>query len=214
MIDICRKLPLLALVLCAFAFAACQEADTADVTAVTPTETNAPSGLNIVYIRLDSLQTGYVSLAEELARLEDNARKAEENITKMAADLERDVRNLQNRAQQGLMTPKQMRQEEQRIGNRQQEIVQQRDIALGSVQQEQGQLLQTFSERLKEVLEELKEENGYDFILNEGNGSGLLMGDDAYDITGLVLERLNAEQSTEEEMIEVDTEDTEGELEQ
>ena len=42
-------------------------------------------------------------------------------------------------------------------------------------------------------LEELQAENGYDFILNQGQNSAVLITNDAYDITPLVLERLNAE---------------------
>jgi len=40
----------------------------------------------------------------------------------------------------------------------------------------------------------MQEENGYDFILNEGGGGGLLMANDAFDITEDVLKRLNAEE--------------------
>ncbi len=151
----------------------------------------ATSGLNIVYIRVDSLETGYTALADELKRLQDNATKAQENLQKKGSDLQKEVTAFQNKVQQGLIAPNQMQSEQARLGRKEQEILQQREIALGSIQQDQFELTQKFSEEVKAILEALRAENGYDFIFNEGGG-GLLMAADAHDITPLVLERLNA----------------------
>ena len=189
-----RILPTLLLVATALVFFSCQPQETASGTEAGSTATAAANGPSIVYVRLDSLQVGYEALAEEVARLEENVQKAQENIQGEMASLQREVQQLQNKAQQGLMTPNKIQSEQQRIGQKEQQIMQQREVAMASIQEDQMRLQQQFGERLKAILEAMQEENGYDFILNEGGGGGLLMGNDAFDITMDVLKRLNAEE--------------------
>ncbi|MBC6995485.1 OmpH family outer membrane protein [Neolewinella lacunae] len=183
------------LVACALIFLGCQPQDKGGATA-TPASENAGSGMNIVFIRLDSLQTGYTELAGELKRLEDNAMLAQENIQKQIAALEKEVRGLQNQVQQGLLAPNRVQAEQQRIAQREQQIAQQRDLALGSIQEDQMRLQAQFGDKVKAILETLREEKGYDYILNQSGGSAVLVADDAHDITDLVLERLNASPAT------------------
>lgn len=140
----------------------------------------------------DSLQTGYVALAKELERLEENFNMAQDNLGKEGAALQREVTGLQNRAQQGLLSPKQIQDEQQRIGRKEQELRQKQEIAMGSIQQEQLVLQEKFATQVRSILEDLKAENGYDYVLNQSAGSGVLIADPKHDITALVLERLNA----------------------
>jgi Skp family chaperone for outer membrane proteins len=192
-----RILPTFLLVATALVFFSCesQEAASGTETSTTASATTSGSGPSIVYVRLDSLQVGYNDLATELARLEGNVQKAQDNIQGEMASLQREVQQLQNQAQQGLLTPNKIQSEQQRIGQKEQRIMQQREVAMASIQEDQMRLQQQFGERLKAILETMKEENGYDFILNEGGGGGLLMANDAFDITDDVLVRLNAEES-------------------
>lgn len=152
----------------------------------------AATGPNIVFVRVDSLQTGYTELATELQRLEGNFRKAQENHQKRMSSFSQEVQRLQNQAQQGLLTPNKMQSEQQRLGRKEQEIAQQRDLALAAIQEDQVSLTNQFSVRVKEILEGMMEENGYDYILNEGGGGGVLLGNPAHDITDEVLAKLNA----------------------
>ena len=192
-----------ALVSATMLFTSCQPQENTATTSTEPTSSSAKTGaLNLVFIRLDSLQNGYTALAAELDRLETNLGEAQKNLEKKAKSLENEVRKFQNQAQQGLLTPNKIQSEQQRLGRKEQEIMQQRDIALGSIQEDQMRLQAEFGEKVKNILEELRDENGYDMIFNEGGGSGLIMGADALDITPLVLERLNASEETTPEETE------------
>lgn len=161
------------------------------------TTTSSPSaasndGPKIVFVRLDSLQNGYTELAGELERLQGNAIAADENIQKEMGKLQNEMKRIQNKIQRGEMTPKMIQNEQQRLGAKEQKIVQQRDMAMASIQEDQMRLQQQFGERVKNILEEIQEEKGYDYILNEGGGGGVLVARDSYDITDEVLARLNA----------------------
>ena len=194
MTDFARILPTPLLVLLALAFLGCQEGGDAGATnnAAPPPAAAGTTGLNIVFVKIDSLQAGYTEVAGELARLEENYNQAEKNIGASVQALQQEASKLQNQAQQGLLAPNKIQSEQQRLARREQEIMQQRDVALNSIQQDQLAIQQRFSERVKKVLEELQEEEGYDFILNQGQNSAVLITNDAYDITPAVLQRLNA----------------------
>ena len=180
----------LSLVVLTALFFSCESGAT--TTASTATTDTAKAGLSIVHIMSDSLQVGYVALAQELARLEDNFTKAQENLGKEGAALQKEVAGLQNRAQQGLLSPKQIQNEQQRIGRKEQELRQKQEIAMNSIQQEQLILQDKFATQVRAILEDLKAENGYDYVLNQSAGSGVLVADPKHDITPMVLERLNA----------------------
>ncbi|MEM6768998.1 MAG: OmpH family outer membrane protein [Bacteroidota bacterium] len=168
---------------------ACQPEAPATTDAAPAAKSDGP---NIVFVRVDSLQTGYTELAGELQRLEENFMKAQENHQSRMASFAKEVQRLQNQAQQGLLTPNKMQSEQQRLARKEQEIAQQRDLALASIQEDQLQLNAQFSERVKAILEDLMAENGYDYILNEGGTGGVLLGADKLDITDQVLAKLNA----------------------
>ncbi|CAH1001692.1 hypothetical protein LEM8419_02598 [Neolewinella maritima] len=195
MTDFARILPTTALVLVALGFFGCDNSAEGSAPASASSTTAAPradgAGLNIVFVKVDSLQAGYTVVADELGRLEENFNQAEQNHNKRVTAFQQEVQRLQNQVQQGLLAPNKIQSEQQRMARKEQEIMQQRDVALASIQEDQLRIQQDFSERVKEVLEQLQEENKYDFILNQGQNSAVLITNDAYDITPLVLERLN-----------------------
>jgi|AntRauTorckE5430_2_1112549.scaffolds.fasta_scaffold00432_4 Skp family chaperone for outer membrane proteins len=180
-----------ALLLTGLFLTGCQPQGTTTTTADEAT-TASTAGPSIVFVRLDSLQTGYTELAIELERLQGNVMAAEENIQAEMVKLQQDAQRVQNKVQRGEMTPNKIQQEQQRLGVAEQKIAQQRDIAMNSIQQDQMRLQQQFGERVKKILEAIQTEKGYDYILNEGGGSGVLVANDAFDITPEVLTRLNA----------------------
>jgi len=190
-----RILILSLLVVSALAFCGCQNRNGGESTAANPSSAANNAALKIVFVRLDSLQLGYTALATEMERLQENVDKADENIKGEMAKLQNEMQRIQNKIQRGEMTPKMIQQEQQRLGGKEQQIMQQREIAMASIQEDQMRLQQDFGKKVKDILETIQEEEGYDYILNEGGGSGVLVARDAFDITPRVLERLNAEET-------------------
>ena len=177
--------------LCVLTVIACQQTSTAPAAAPANASATAANP-KVVFVRIDSLQAGYTELATELARLEGNYETAQANHEKRVRAFTGEVQKLQNQAQQGLLTPNKMQAEQERLGRKEQEIQQQLQIAVNAIQQDQAVLQNQFGVRVKEILEEMMVENDYDYILNEGGGSGVLLGNDKFDITPAVLEKLNA----------------------
>jgi outer membrane protein len=57
---------------------------------------------------------------------------------------------------------------------------------------ETQQLNQKLQEDVKELLSQLRTENSYDYVLSYGSGSGVLMVNEALDITQKLVDLLNA----------------------
>ncbi len=187
----------LVLVVLGLVFSGCdQKTDTAAAPATATGAAAATDGPRIVFVRADSLQRGYTAIATELTRLQGNAEKAEANIAQRVRALEQEVAGLQNKVQQGLLAPNKIQSEQQRIGRKEQEIMQQRDVTMRSLQEDQMRVQTKFEDDVKAVLEEIQAERNYDYILNQGPGTGVLISNDALDITAEVLKRLNAADAT------------------
>jgi len=180
----------------------------------TATSTTSTAKGNIVFIRLDSITVQYAELKTKLDALEEKAAIAEKAQNDRVAVFQKDVANLQRRAQSGQMAPKQIGQEQERLAGREQTLMQDAQRVRQELEVEQYQLMGEYEENLKKVLEEVQAEFGYDYILSYGAGTGVLMVDDKNDITEEVAKRVNLipmdgelDSATEEETEETETEE-------
>lgn len=145
----------------------------------------------IVFIRLDSLTSQYGALKEKSEALEARAAAADKGQNERVTAFQRDVQNLQRRMNSGQMAPKQMGIEQERLAGREQALMQEADRLRQELQLENLRLSAELEENLLAVLEEIQAEFGYDYILSYGAGTGVLMVNDAHDITPEVVKRIN-----------------------
>lgn len=135
------------------------------------------------------LQTARQQLEQELSQLEAQADSA---LAPMQAEFQAAAQEFQQ--QQGMMTAERRQQRQQALGQMQQELQQagaqweQRAAAI------QSRVLGPALERINRVIEELRAENGYTFVLDAAAG-GVVAADPALDITAEVLQRLQASDS-------------------
>lgn len=146
---------------------------------------------NIVFIRLDSLTSQYTSLSEKTKVLETRAIEADKGQNERVNAFQRDVQNFQSRAGSGRMSPKDIGIEQERLGGREQALMQEAERLRQELQLEQMKLSAEFEENLLKVLDDIQAEFNYDYILSYGNGTGVLMVNDKNDITPEVAKRLN-----------------------
>lgn len=151
---------------------------------------NLPS--NVVFIRLDSLSNQYTAFKELMTILETKANAADQGQNQRVAAFQRDVQNLQRRAQSGQMAPKEIGSEQERLAGREQALMQEAERLRQELQLEQVKIMGEFEENLQTVLEAVQAEFKYDYILSYGAGTGVLMANEKLDITPEVAKRLNA----------------------
>ena len=152
------------------------------------TETAA---LNVVYVREDTLLNQFKDFHEKMETLNNKKQQADASLQSRGRALEKEVAGIQAKIQQGLLTPNQIATEEQRIAQKQQSLMQESDKIAQEIMSETQTLNNELQDKVKAVLEALRDEMGYDYILNYGPGTGVLMVNDSLDITSIVLERLN-----------------------
>jgi outer membrane protein len=152
----------------------------------------AASTVKIAFVNSDTLLEKYGSYQEKVKALERKSQDAEAALQASGRSLEREFLQAQQKVQQGLLTPNQVQQEEQRLTQKQQGLVAQQERMGKQLLDERQKLLGDLEKEVKGILKALREEKGYDYILNYGPGTGVLMANDQLDITDLVLERLNS----------------------
>jgi outer membrane protein len=123
--------------------------------------------------------------------LEQKGKEAEAALQARGQALQREFAQAQNRVQTGTLTPRQVQEEEQRLMQKQQSLsVEQERLSQGLLADQQT-LQAIIQSRLKGLLEEIRKEKGYKYILNYATGTGVLMVDPELDITRTVVEELN-----------------------
>lgn len=146
---------------------------------------------SVVYIRLDSLSNQYTAFKDMMSALETKANAADQGQNQRVASFQRDVQNLQRRANSGQMAPKEIGTEQERLAGREQALMQEADRLRQELQLEQLKIMGEFEENLQAILEEVQKEFKYDYILSYGAGTGVLMAAEELDITPEVAKRLN-----------------------
>ena len=81
----------------------------------------------IVYVNTDTLLNRYDYFQEQMDSLAGREQAANAELNRRATSLEQEFRSVQKRVQEGLLTPNQIAQEEQRLSAAQQEIMMEKE---------------------------------------------------------------------------------------
>jgi outer membrane protein len=134
-----------------------------------------------------SLQAARTQMQQEMTRIES---QAELELAPMQQEFQRLVEEFQQ--QQGTMTTERRQQRQQELAQRQQQIQQRGQQFQQQAQAREAEILGPALERINQVIDGLRQERGYAFILDTAAGS-VIAADPALDITAEVLRRLNAQ---------------------
>lgn len=155
------------------------------------------TGLKIAYVNGDSVLLHFAEFRKESEAMEDRQRKAEEQLQSKGAALEKEIMAYQQKAQSGTMTGKEMEAREKYLASRQEAILAERDRIAREIMGETDAINNRLQAVLQEKLNEIKKEEGYDFILSYVEGGQILIADEKYNITDRVLKALNEPASAE-----------------
>ncbi len=151
----------------------------------------APAPLSIVYLHADTLGEQYESFRLQKEALDKRQVEAGQRLNQRGAALENEFRAVQQKIQQGLLAPSQIADEEQRLGKKQQELMAEQEKLSKELVAETQRIQLELENELRQSLDKMRELRGYDYILQYGQGSSVLLASDSLDITTEVLELLN-----------------------
>lgn len=148
--------------------------------------------LRLVYVNADSILENFTQFRKEKDALDRKQLDIDNKLGTRGRALENEVASVQQKIQGGLLTPKEIQEQEQRLGARQQSLVAERDKLAKEIMEEGNAINDRLQKELMSTLEQIKKERGYQYILSYIKGGQILIGNPADDITGEVLRRLNA----------------------
>lgn len=149
------------------------------------------TGIKIAYVNGDSILFHYKEFKKESEAMEIKQRNAEEQLQSKGAALEREIVAYQQKAQTGTMTGKEMEAREKYLSTRQEAILAERDKMAQEIMKETAEINKRLQAVMQDKLNEIKKQEGYDFILSYVEGGPVLVADEKYDITDRVLKELN-----------------------
>ena len=149
---------------------------------------------NIVFLDSERLRREAPGLQSARQQMETEMTQLEAQADSALAPLQRELQQMAQefQQQQGMMTPEQRQQRQQQLAQRQQELQRQGSEWEQRAAARQSEILGPALERVNQVINQLREENDYAFILDVAAG-GVVAADPARDITEEVLSRLRAQ---------------------
>ncbi|GAB4258887.1 MAG: hypothetical protein Kow0027_26390 [Saprospiraceae bacterium] len=152
------------------------------------------SAIKIAFVNIDTLQAKSSDFQAKRAELEKRQADAEKALETRGKAFQRELAAYQKKIQSGNITPKEAQETEARLARKEQEFNAEQERLSRELLQETDAFNSAFTKRVKEHLENLKAELGYDAIIMTGLGSPVLVYSPEFDITDKVLDLVNKEE--------------------
>ncbi len=192
-----KKMILLAAI--AFVFSNCgNKPATAEAPKPATTETAIAAGIaaaKIAFVNIDSLQEKYTWFKQKKSEFEQKEKSLAASLESKAQAFQSEYAALQQKAQGGTVPPAQLQQEGERMQQKQQSLVAERDRRSKDLIDETQKFNEELIKKINTVLETLQKEKGYDYVIrhSKSSGSAFLYVNEKMDITNDVVTILNAE---------------------
>ncbi len=147
------------------------------------------TGAKIAYVNTDTLVKKYEYQQELSKTFEAKAKGVEAELARRSKAFEDNYRVLVEQSK--TLSPERLQSAQAELQQMEQQIMQYRDQQTAQLQQEEAQLTQLIMDDVRVVLKEVKAELNVDYILSKGPGSNVMAANEDFDITPMVLERLN-----------------------
>ena len=148
---------------------------------------------NIVYVNVDTLLHNYEYYKKVKQDFDTKRSKVEEAITQQGKELETAYKTAQQKAQLGQMTEAQMKEAEQNLLKRQQEIMAYKENQEQNILKQNQELTEGLFKKIHEYLQKINKNYHYQFVMGYTKDGGILLANDSLDITQYVLDGLNKE---------------------
>jgi len=161
-------------------------------------------GIRVAYINTDSLAEKYNLHSDLKSKLEEKAKILEADLSEKSKVFDENIAILQQQAAN--MSQERLQQAQQDLERKRQELLMYRDQKTQELAMQEQELNKMIMDDLDTVLAKIKSENELDFIFSHEPGGLLLSANEDYDITKMVVDRLNKRYAKEQEKAEVETE--------
>lgn len=150
----------------------------------------------IAFINLDTLNAQYEFLEDNLAELRTEQGKSERRMANKVRKAEEEYMQLQEDAR--FMTEAEIQQAQVSLQNKQIELQEYQDRLANDLLKLEASMQEVLSGNIMSMVEEVNLKYGYDYVLAKSAGGGILIGNDAYDITTEVIDGLNSKYQAEQ----------------
>ena len=151
----------------------------------------APGGPKIVYVNSQKIIAQAPGRAEAEAQFQKEMDQYKAQVQKMGDTLQTQIADY--RKNQGTMAAAAKSAKEKDLGTKQQAYQQRVQELEQTAQQREAELVRPIMEQINKIIEQIRAENGYTFILDAGNQAGVVVAaDSSLDITDKVIQRLVA----------------------
>lgn len=167
-------------------------------TAVSGADTvTVAASASVAYFNLDTLLTKYDMYIDMRSAYEEKVQKADAELTSKGRALKRNVRDYQEKVQNGLVTRAQAQTIEENLNKQQQAFVSHRDKVMGEMAEEEQVMLNQIQYSITEYLKEFNKDYQYGVILSTTTAGPIFNADPKLDITTVLLEGLNKKYASE-----------------
>jgi len=143
--------------------------------------------VKIMTINLDSLHAKSELFQAKKAELEKRQADAEAALKAKGRSFDKELAAYQKRLQGGNITPKEAQAIEKSLTQKQQSFQAEQERLANEIMADTDKFNSEFTFRVRNYLDSLKQELGYDYILVTGSGSPVLVSNEQMDITESIL---------------------------
>ncbi len=145
----------------------------------------------VAFVNTDSLLEKFESFKKMRSGFEKKSSMAENDISGRMRMLEAEYMEVQKKIQSGVMTETLIKDAEQSLMRKQQELAMLRDQKTSQLMEEEKDMTRRLNDQIFDFMQEFAPQHGLKYVLGYTRGGGILYAADSLDITDAVLEGLN-----------------------
>jgi outer membrane protein len=146
----------------------------------------------VAFVNTDTLLQKFESFKKMRESFEKKSMQAENELGGQMRALESEYMDVQKKIQAGTMTETLIKDAEQTLGRKQQELAMLREQRSNQLMEEEKNLSKKLNDQIFDYMQEYAPAHGLKYVLGYTRGGGILFAADSLDITPAVLEGLNS----------------------
>ncbi|MCS6967265.1 MAG: OmpH family outer membrane protein [Cytophagales bacterium] len=159
--------------------------------AVTTSVAKDSSSVPIAFINTDTLLSNYKMFEDMQNELAEKRSKVEKQLIARGQSLQQEASSVEKRIQAGLMSNNQIREAQENLSRKEQELMAYRETVMAGLMEEEKIINNRVYDSLISFLKEYNKDKKFRYILGYTKGGGILLADEHLDITDEILKGLN-----------------------